>query len=49
LVWIVDPVMDSVFAYHSLTDARRFSGEDQVIDEEILPGFSLLVHDLFKD
>jgi Uma2 family endonuclease len=47
LVWIVDPERRSVLAYRSLAEVQRFS-EDQILTaEDILPGFSLPLSDLF--
>lgn len=47
LVWIVDPEHRYVFAYRSLMEVERFEEGDLLTDEEILPGFSLLVAELF--
>ena len=49
LVWVVDPAMESVFAYRSLTEAKIFGAGDTLMEEEILPGFSSLVGDFFKE
>jgi len=50
LVWIVDPEFRCVLAYRgSLFDVERFEEGDLLRDEEILPGFSLAVADLFRE
>jgi Uma2 family endonuclease len=48
VVWIVDPGHRYVLAYHSLREIERFEEGDLLTDEEILPGFSLAVADLFQ-
>ena len=50
LVWVVDPEERYVLAYRgSLFDVERFERGDVLADEEILPGFSLPVADIFRD
>jgi Uma2 family endonuclease len=50
LVWIVDPEHRCVLAYRgSLFDVERFEEGDVLADEEILPGFSLPVADIFRE
>lgn len=50
LVWIVDPELRYVLAYRgSLFDVERFEEGDILVDEVILPGFSLSVADLFSE
>jgi Uma2 family endonuclease len=49
LVWIVDPERRYVLAYRSLLEVERFAEGDVLMDEEILPGFSLPVADLFRE
>jgi hypothetical protein len=46
---VVDASLGSVFAYRSLTEVRQFAGEEAVSDEEILPGFSLLLAEVFRE
>jgi len=48
LVWIVDPERRYVLAYRSPLEVERFEEGDLLTDEEILPGFSLPVSDLFS-
>jgi Uma2 family endonuclease len=47
-VWVVAPKLRSVFAYRSLTEAQQLAEGDVLTDDEILPGFSLLVANLFQ-
>lgn len=50
LVWIVDPEHRCVLAYRgSLFDVERFEEGDVLVDEEVLPGFSLPVAELFRE
>jgi Uma2 family endonuclease len=50
LVWIVDPEHRCVLAYRgSLFDVERFEEGDLLVDEAILPGFSVSVADLFRE
>jgi Uma2 family endonuclease len=49
LVWVVDPRAQLVYAYRSLTEVREFGQADDVIAEDILPGFRLPVVTLFED
>jgi len=46
VVWVVDPSLRKVFAYRSLTDVRQFE-DDRLVEEDVLPGFSLSLADLF--
>jgi Uma2 family endonuclease len=46
-VWVVDPKLRCVLAYRTLTEAQRFEMGDVLADEEILPGFSVAVADIF--
>ena len=47
-VWILDPRRKTVFSYRSLTQAQRFEEGQTLRDEELLPGFSIAVSDLFR-
>jgi Uma2 family endonuclease len=50
LVWIVDPERRCVLAYRgSLFEVERFEEGDTLMDEEILPGFSLPVAEIFRE
>jgi Uma2 family endonuclease len=47
LLWIVDPEMQTVTVYHSPLDLRILTDADALSDEEVLPGFSCTVTELF--
>ena len=49
LVWVADPELRSVLAYRSLTDVREFTADDELISEDVLPGFTVNVADLFRE
>jgi Uma2 family endonuclease len=49
LVWVADPETQSVYAYRSLTDVRRFTSDQELPGDEALPGFSVPVTELFAD
>ncbi len=49
LVWLVDPLSKSVFAYRSITDVREFTIDDQLPGDDVLPGLSVAVRDIFAD
>lgn len=48
LVWIADPETRSIFAYRALTDMREFTENDNLPGDEVLPGFSVAVAQLFE-
>jgi Uma2 family endonuclease len=48
VVWVVDPKSRSVAAYRSLHDVRVYREDDNLQGEEVIPGFSLLVAEIFK-
>lgn len=49
LVWVADPEARIVYAYRSLTDVREFTDSETLIGDDVLPGFSVPVADLFED
>lgn len=49
VVWLVDPGHRYVLAYRSLREVERFEEWDVLTEEEILPGFSLPVAEIFQD
>ena len=49
LVWLADPETDSVYAYRSLTEVRRFTKGDILLGDDLLPGFSIPVAEVFAD
>lgn len=48
VVWVVDPQARRVLVYRSLTDITELRVGQALTDEELLPGFSLSVSDLFN-
>ena len=46
-VWVVDPRLRKVFAYRSPTQMQALGPAEVLQDEEILPGFSLRLAELF--
>jgi Uma2 family endonuclease len=46
-VWVMDSKQRRISAYRSLTDVQQFQVGDILADEELLPGFSLAIADLF--
>jgi hypothetical protein len=46
-VLVVDPDEHSISAYRSLTDIREFGEGDTLTMEDVLPGFSVAVAELF--
>jgi Uma2 family endonuclease len=49
VVWIVDLAVRTVYAYRSLSDVREFTAQDELIEEEVLPGFAVKVAALFEN
>ncbi len=49
LVWVVHPERRTVYVYRALTDLRVFGMGDQVPGDDVLPGFSLPVADVFGE
>jgi Uma2 family endonuclease len=49
LVWVGNPAEPAVYAYRSLTDVRRFGPEDNLVGDDVLPGFSVPVAVLFEE
>jgi len=49
LVWVVDPQVRSVYAYRALTDVREFTENDDLPGDDVLPGFSVKVAQLFEE
>lgn len=48
LVWVLDPEAQTATVYHSLTDAYTLGPEDELSGEEVIPGFSIRVAELFQ-
>jgi Uma2 family endonuclease len=49
LVWAADPASHSVYAYRALTDVREFTETAMLPGDDVLPGFSVPVADLFEE
>jgi Uma2 family endonuclease len=50
LAWIVDPPTRTIAVYHSPTGPTRILAETDLVDgEEVVPGFTLRVGDLFRN
>jgi Uma2 family endonuclease len=49
LVWVADPEARIVYAYRSLTNVTEFRDTDQLTAEDVLPGFSVPVAELFAE
>jgi Uma2 family endonuclease len=47
LVWLVDPAERTVTSYRSLSRTERYTEEDTITAESVLPGFSCRVSDFF--
>lgn len=48
LVWISDPAAETIWAYRSPTDVRRFAGQDTLTGDEVLPGFAVPVAEVLR-
>lgn len=48
LVWVANPQTRSVYAYRTLTDVREFTENDDLPGDDVLPGFSVKVAQLFE-
>ncbi|NJO84985.1 MAG: Uma2 family endonuclease [Blastochloris sp.] len=48
-VWLADPQARIVYVYRSMTDVREFKEHDDLIDEDVLPGFAAPVAAFFED
>jgi Uma2 family endonuclease len=48
LVWVVDPDAQSVTVYRSLQSIRVFRADEELSGEDVLPGFSLKVSEIFS-
>lgn len=49
VVWVVDPVLRRVLVHRSLTDLTVLDDRQILTDEELLPGFSVAVSELFPE
>jgi Uma2 family endonuclease len=46
-VWIVDPAARTNTVYRSKSDIRLYDAGDELVDNDVLPGFPLRVGELF--
>jgi Uma2 family endonuclease len=46
-VWVADPRTRQVYVYRSVTDVKRFTEHDMLPGDDVLPGFSVSVAELF--
>lgn len=49
LVWVADPQTRSVYAYRAFNDMREFTESDDLPGDDVLPGFSVKVAQLFEE
>ncbi|MCG9129621.1 Uma2 family endonuclease [Candidatus Poribacteria bacterium] len=48
LVWVIEPIMKTVTSYRSETDFTLLNYEDTLTGEDVIPGFSCPVAELFE-
>ena len=48
LVWVIEPIMKTVTTYRSETDFTLLNYEDTITGEDVIPGFSCPVAELFE-
>ncbi|RKU35185.1 hypothetical protein C6496_18020 [Candidatus Poribacteria bacterium] len=48
MVWVVESVMKTVTVYRSKTDIKVFTDTDTLAGEDVVPGFSCQVAQLFE-
>ena len=48
MVWVVESVMKTVTVYRSVTDIKVFTANDTLTGEDVVPGFSCQVTQLFE-
>jgi Uma2 family endonuclease len=49
LIWVIDPESRTITAYQSLTDVQELTSEHQLTAEDLFPGFSLSIRELFEE
>jgi Uma2 family endonuclease len=49
VVWVVDPASRRVLVHRSLTNVTSFDQQQTLTDDELLPGFSVRVSELFPE
>jgi Uma2 family endonuclease len=48
VIWVVDPERQTVTVYRSLTDVRTLHADEMLDGEDVIPGFSVRVGELFE-
>lgn len=48
IVWVIEPIMKTVLVYRSETDFTLLNYEDTLTGEDVVPGFSCPVAELFE-
>lgn len=48
LCWVVHPRSKKIYVYRSVTDVRILTERDDLTGDDVLPGFSIKVADLFE-
>ena len=48
MVWVIEPKLQTVTVYRSLTSIRTFTANNSLSGEEVVPGFSCKVSELFE-
>ncbi len=49
VVWIADPKTHCIYVYRSTTNVQQLNVDDVLMGDDILPGFSVKVTDLYED
>ena len=47
MVWVVDPMAESVTVYRGTDDVRALGADDEILGGDVVPGFCVRVRDLF--
>ncbi len=48
LCWVVHPRSKKIYVYRSVTDVRILTERDELTGDDVLPGFSVKIADLFE-
>jgi len=49
LVWVVDPEERIIYVHHSVADIRELTEQDTLTGDDVLPGFSVPVAEVFAE
>jgi len=49
IVWVIDPEKQTISVHRSVLSPRIVSGVQELEGEDVLPGFSITVKDLFSN